>query len=374
VRTASRTRPASPTSSASSNLREVVVVFGTRPEAIKLGPVVHELRVLGIEPTLLCTAQHTTLLSGTPADSDLRGAYSLGLHSDGDVEGWIENAVVRIADTLPGRDAVVIVQGDTMSAYAAALAGSNNGLTLAHVEAGIRSHTFSEPSPEERFRVEIGMHAEWHFAPTETARHNLLMERVNGEVVVTGNTVVSALDRYATLEHEPHPKRSVLITMHRREFLGLGREHVTNTAKAVVNMARLNPSVRFVWPVHPGLRQVLGMKPALCPKNLRFIQPLPYTAMIDVLRSSLGLVSDSGGLSEEAATLGVPTAVMRNVTDRPEAVENGVARLFPPSPEGITAGIRCILDKALPRRPTDCFGTPDSAKIIARFVRDRTQD
>ena len=107
------------------------------------------------------------------------------------------------------------------------------------------------------------MHAELHFAPTATAAHNLRMERVNGEIFVTGNTVVSALERYGTLEHEPRPKKSVLLTMHRREWLGLGREHVTRTVKAVVNMARLNPSVRFVWPVHPALRQVLVSRPAL---------------------------------------------------------------------------------------------------------------
>lgn len=354
-------------------MKSVVLVFGTRPEAIKLGPVAAELRGLGVSPDILCTGQHSTLLYGTPAESDLKDAYSLGMRSDGDVEGWIDDAVVRLADRLPGKDAIVVVQGDTMSAYAGALAASANGLSLAHVEAGLRTYDLAEPWPEERFRTEIAMHADLHFAPTEHAAQNLRMERVQGQIHVTGNTVVSAMARYATLEHEPNPKKSVLVTMHRREFLGLGREHVTKTVRALVQSARANPGVRFVWPVHPSLKQTLGMRPPMVPSNVRFINPLPYQETIRVLRSSIGVITDSGGLTEEAATLGVPCAVMRNKTDRPESVECGVAKLFSPSPEGILDAISCILHRKLARTPFSCFGGPDSALRTAQILLQHAQ-
>lgn len=351
-------------------MQRVVLVFGTRPEAIKLGPVAHELRGLGLEPEIICSGQHSTLLSGTPAETDLKDAYSLGMRSDGDVEGWVMDAVVRLSDRLPGYNAIVVVQGDTMSAYAAALAASNNGLTLAHVEAGLRSGDFNEPSPEERFRTEIAMHADLNFAPTEQAASNLRREKVQGEIFVTGNTVVSALNRYAGLLPEK-PVNQVLVTMHRREFLGRGREHVEKTVRSVLQMARSHPTTRFVWPVHPALRNVLGHKPPLTPKNVRFILPLPYTAAIDTLKRSKGIATDSGGLQEEAATLGVPCAVMRNVTDRPESVHNGLAKLFCPSPEGMIEGLRWILDKTHERTPSFCFGGIDAARQIAEILHKR---
>lgn len=345
----------------------IVLVVGTRPECIKVGPIAHELRQLGIEPEIIATGQHSTLLAGTPAESDLKDAYSLGMRSDGDVEGWVMDAITRISDRLPGRDAIVVVQGDTMSAYAAALAASNNGLTLAHVEAGIRSGDFSEPSPEERFRTEIGMHADLHFAPTEHAAANLRTERVQGRIFVTGNTVVSALQRYASLLPE-RPVNQVLVTMHRREFLGLGRAHVEGTVKAVLSVARARPGTRFVWPMHPALRNLLGYRPPFTPRNVRFIMPLPYASMIDTLKRSKGVLTDSGGLAEEAATLGVPCSVMRNKTDRPESVAAGLAKLFPPTPDGMIAGIRWILDEQHTRTPNYCFGGPESARNVAEIL------
>lgn len=346
----------------------VCVVYGTRPEAIKLGPVVSELRSLGVDPLVLCTGQHTTLLHGTPAESDLAESRSLNLPSAGDVPTWIHAAVPAISDAI-GECGVVVVQGDTMSAYAGAVAGSRLHRTVCHVEAGLRSHTPLEPWPEEAIRKAIAEHARWHYAPTNTARENLRAEGVPDErILVTGNTVVSAIARYGDVTHHPVADQQILVTMHRREWVGMGRDYVRLTIDALYDAADQHDTIRFLWPMHPNVLAVSGIDPRDGPPNLLISPPISYRESLTQLARSMGVATDSGGLQEEAATLGVPCAVLRNVSDRPESIDAGLAKLYPPSASGLLAAIDWLVRQEVPRIPSDVYGTGHAATRIAQHL------
>jgi len=185
---------------------------------------------------------------------------------------------------------------------------------------------------------------------------------------VTGNTVVSAIQRYGKGVEPVPPENQVMITMHRREFTDRGTQHICDVIEMVYREALRWPEFRFVWPMHPKLLKLSGIDPRNAPENVKICPPLPYFECLTQLSLSVGIITDSGGLQEEAAVLGVPCAVMRNVTDRPESVDLGIAKLFPPDPGGIRHAIRCITGKELPRIPSDCYGTPESARNVAEHL------
>lgn len=349
------------------------IVYGTRPESIKLGPVVAELRLLGLSPDLVCTGQHTTLLSGTPAESDLALSASLGLGADGSVWRWVKDATKAL---IPALDALqvdgVVVQGDTMSALAGARAAFALGVPLFHVEAGIRSHATEEPYPEEKIRVEIARLAAWHYAPTPGAVQNLIREGVEpSRVILTGNPVVSALSRYANATPRPADRTNpvIVVTMHRRE----AKSAIPACVRAAYEWAREHPEVDLVWPMHPGTRDAFFPDLAYVP-SLRMTDPMPYRRMVRLVARAIGVATDSGGLQEECATLGVPCAVLRRVTDRPESVARGIARLFPPSAQGVTDALDTLVRGEIPRRAESCYGEPDSAAQIARHLVQAAHD
>ncbi len=343
----------------------LAIIFGTRPEAIKTGPVVAELRQLGVEIDPICTNQHTTLLSGTPADTDLADARSLELPSTGEVWSWVETATDRLTEQLWNASAV-LVQGDTMTALAGARAAKRLGLPLHHVEAGLRSHDLHAPWPEELIRVEISQTATWHYAPTQTSRANLVVEGVpDDHILVTGNSGVSAIARYGpNPPKENRDEGQILVTMHRRE----SRDSLQGCVDAVTAWAVKHPDCAVWWPLHPNARPVGGI-PRGC--RVTFIHPIGYWGMQCMLPYQTGIATDSGGLQEEAATLGVPCAVLRTVTDRPESIEAGVAKLFEPTPEGITQALDCLWTRQLPRAVSKCFGTETAAASIAAGVAFR---
>lgn len=333
----------------------LAIVYGTRPEAIKLAPVVRELRLRGVEPLLISTGQHTTLL----ADAGLEPDLSLGLSSDGLVWAWVGHATDRlVAEYQEWGVSGVVVQGDTMSALAGARAARALHLPLYHIEAGLRSGDMAEPFPEEQIRVEIGSLADWHYAPTERALVNLISEGIPRErVVVTGNPVVSALAGVKPAL----PRAHILVTMHRREARESGA--IRDAAGAALQWAASHPDVSVTWPVHPGSGLTV-----LSSGNFHLTPPLAYPALVDTLRTAIGVATDSGGVTEEAAVLGVPCAVMRNVTDRPESVEAGVAVLVPPGGTGMTAALNLLYTRQIARNPSDCFGKPDAAARIASHL------
>ena len=344
----------------------IALIFGTRPDAIKVGPVKAALDAQGVENVVLCTGQHTTLLAGTPAETDLRNAESLGLASDGNVLRWLREAERALAGRLKAlAPTVVAVQGDTMTALAGARAALAAGIPVAHIEAGVRSHA-AEPWPEEANRVEITTLAARHYAPTSTAFGNLVAEGIDpAAILVTGNTVVSALARYSPAQPVKEPESVILVTLHRREM-----QHpavVAALTEGITKSAEMFPGVKFVWPLHPAVRRVYDVaQHAHRATNVAVCQPLGYEVATVLLARALGVITDSGGLVEEAATLGVPAIIVRAVNDRPEAVEAGVARLCEVSENGVVMAAHWLVRRGMPRRASGVYGGPEAAMLVAR--------
>lgn len=345
---------------------DISVVFGTRPEAIKLGPVVAELQALGRTPQVVCTGQHTDLLRGTPAETDLSQAVSLGLVSDGNVPRWLTRAQQAVGDWLALKQPkVLVVQGDTMTVQAAAHAAVALDIPVLHVEAGLRSHNLRNPWPEEVTRVTVSKLATWHYAPTSTSFANLVAEGVRPlRIQVTGNTVVSALARYAPdVRPTPAPEATVVVTMHRREVQT--PEMASMVYRELYKLAMHEPHLRVVWPMHPGFARWLGTEPEM-PPNVTLAGPMPYRQFVGMLAKARLVITDSGGLVEEAATLGVPTVIWRDSNDRPEAVASGIAVTC-----SLSAGaLAHAFERAcgLHRLPTVAFGGAEAASLVARHI------
>lgn len=320
----------------------VAVVFGTRPEAIKMAPVVRALREVPELRTVVCTTgQHRQMLD------QILGTFAITPDVDLDVmepgqtlAGLTARAVTRLDRFLADRRPdLLLVQGDTTTAFAAALTAFYHRVPVGHVEAGLRTGDLHSPWPEEANRVLVTRLAALHFAPTAAARDNLLREGVPaGRVHLTGNTVIDALlYTVRQVEENPHAipglpaafaaERLVLITGHRRENFGPGFESI---CRAIGELARRFPDTHFVYPVHlnPNVREPVDrlLRPAELP-NVHLIEPLGYREFIALFRRATLVLSDSGGVQEEAPTLGKPVLLMRDTTERPEAVAAGAVRL-----------------------------------------------
>jgi UDP-N-acetylglucosamine 2-epimerase (non-hydrolysing) len=346
----------------------IALVYGTRPEAIKLAPVAASLRRQQVPFSAICTGQHTDLLAGMDTFKGYNYHY-LKMPSQGNIQQWVERAVVKIIAALRETNAqVVVVQGDTMSALAAARASRELGVVLAHVEAGVRSGNMNEPYPEEMIRIEITSLADWHYAPTSTAFANLVAESIALQrILVTGNTVVSALAQAGAVARAPEPY--LLMTMHRREWLG--KVDLVRWGVAVAQAAQRHPTLSIIWPMHPAISKVWANMwdrlPAM-PANVNIRAPMPHKEALSLLGAARGLCTDSGGLVEEAATLGVPTAILRRYNDRPEAVEVGIARQYAPSPEGLLEAITMLSSGVIEREPTAAYGDASAAEQVARHL------
>ena len=342
----------------------VLFIYGTRPEAIKIAPVVEELRTMFVEPVLICTGQHTSLLEETPAETVLQGSISLGMPSEGSIFGWVHHTSQVLAKEHLGRDDHVVVQGDTMSAFAGA-AATTGGCVLHHIEAGVRSFA-SEPWPEEDIRKAISQMADYHYCATAQNAINLHKEGIPTESVsITGNPVVtSLLDLGVTSCGVSNPP-TILVTLHRREL----REAAEFPAivDSLFLAMRERPSVRFLWPVHPALGGIIMR--AEKPDNLDVVAPLSYVDFVVRLSTALGLLTDSGGAVEEAATLGVPTVVFRRYSDRPEAEEAKIAVRITPTRTSSSAALYTLAERLLKREPHAIYGDRKSALRIASRIK-----
>jgi UDP-N-acetylglucosamine 2-epimerase (non-hydrolysing) len=361
-----------------------MLVVGTRPEAIKLAPLAHALQARQLSPLLVLTGQHSQL---DPAAFGLGNVAALRLRcqSKGDPRLHAEAVASALAPSLRGalRPDMVVVQGDTSSALGGALAATAAGVPLAHVEAGLRSHDLALPWPEEGNRVEIDRLSNPLFAATDDNAANLALERVGGEVHVTGNTAIDALfDALAALppRQESHGLPRLLVTCHRRENWGAA---FTPIGLALVELARL-PWLRIAFVLHsnPAMaaaaRLLLGGHP-----RIRLLHPMDHRAMIAAIRSAHLLLSDSGGIQEEAPALGIPLLVLRSTTERPEGIASGNSLLVGNDRVEIVSQIRRLLDDpsayrsmAVPALP---FGDGKSAPRIAALceewlVRQRRPD
>lgn len=326
----------------------VAVAFGTRPEATKMAPVVEALRSHPeLDPWLLVTGQHREQLDAMLRLFDLVADADLAVMRD---RQSLPDLIARIvpaaaAALAAARPAYCLVHGDTSTTFAVALAAFYQGIPVGHVEAGLRSFDLSQPFPEEANRRLTDVLTDLDLAPTPWARDNLLAEgKPPAGVVVTGNTAVDAI-RAVVARTPPAPasgaQRRAVVTLHRRETL----PSLATIARILAELARARPAWRFDWPVHlnPVVRD--AVLPAVADAdNVVTGDPLPYERMAPLLAAADLIVTDSGGLQEEGAALGVPVAVVRNVTERPEGVEAGVLELVGTEPERLRERLARLLD------------------------------
>lgn len=359
----------------STTMKKVMLVFGTRPEAIKMAPLVKELQSRTTEfETIVCvTGQHREMLDQVLQLFDITPNYDLSIMKQGqDLYDVTSRVLLGMRDVLKeAQPDVVLVHGDTTTSTAAALAGFYQQIPVGHVEAGLRTHNIYSPWPEEVNRQLTGRMTTYHFSPTPLSKQNLLQEHIEAQqIVVTGNTVIDALywvieklnadsslrqETELTIAQQGYDikrlnegRRLVLITGHRRENFGEGFLHI---CRAIKTLSERFPEVDFVYPMHlnPNVRKpiydVFGEHTEQSP-NLFFIEPLEYLSFTHLMQLSTIVLTDSGGIQEEAPSLGKPVLVMRDTTERPEAVSAGTVKLVGTDYEKIIHQVSLLLTDA----------------------------
>lgn len=361
----------------------VLTVVGTRPEAIKLAPVIGALEADDrVQGRLALTGQHTELVDQVLSAFRLDPDYDLGIMREGQTlydvaHGCLEGLRRVVTDFEPH---ALLVQGDTGTVFYGALVGFFERTRVGHVEAGLRSGQKWAPYPEEIFRRLTDVLSDWYFAPTARARDNLRREGIDPALIhVTGNTVVDALhdvsarlgdpsdERLAhLLEHRPD-SRLVLLTAHRREAFG---DPIRRVFRAVREMADRHPDVEVLYPVHPNPNVRVPARELLSGHDrIHLTDPMGYLDLVRALEAATLVLTDSGGIQEEAPTFGVPVLVLRDVTERPEGVEAGVARLVGTDPERILEEAERALGGAYARdRALNPYGDGHAGARIADIV------
>ena len=354
-------------------MKTVMLVFGTRPEAIKMAPLVKAFQAASDSfRTLVCvTGQHREMLDQVLHIFDIQPDYDLNIMKQGqDLYDVTSRVLLGLREVLKeARPDVVLVHGDTTTSTAAALAAFYAQIPVGHVEAGLRTHNIYSPWPEEMNRQLTGRMATWHFAPTPLSRQNLLAENVaEAQITVTGNTVIDAL--YWVVDKIKHDaslsqqldaelqragydverlsggRKLVLITGHRRENFGDGFIHMCT---AIKDLTQRYPQVDFVYPMHlnPNVRkpihEVFGQDFTGL-GNMFFIEPLEYLSFVHLMEKSHIVLTDSGGIQEEAPGLGKPVLVMRDTTERPEALTAGTVKLVGTDYDKIVSAVSTLLD------------------------------
>ncbi|MBP9110164.1 MAG: UDP-N-acetylglucosamine 2-epimerase (non-hydrolyzing) [Pyrinomonadaceae bacterium] len=365
---------------------KVLVLFGTRPEAIKLAPVIHELRRRSFRTIVVSSSQHKSLLTPFLAQLDIDVDFDLGVMKRNQSPNDVCSRVMAKVDKILVAEEpdLILVQGDTTTTLAGALAGFNRKIPVGHVEAGLRSGNLMSPFPEEMNRRVVSQMATFHFASTEQNRQALLAEDVPSEkIFVTGNPVVDSLkqmlrdikpsEKIAGLIEKTAGKKRVLLTTHRRESFG---EAMGGNLTVLRDFADRHADVAVFFPVHPNpnvrgiAKEILGGR-----DNVFLLEPLDYSDFLFIMKAAWLIVSDSGGVQEEAPSLGKPLLVIRENTERPEAITAGVARLVGNSPGAleqmleenyaVDTWIRSVKKIANP------FGDGRSAERIVRVIKDK---
>ena len=366
-------------------MKRILVVFGTRPEAIKMAPVVKELQLRNdhFNVTVCVTGQHREMLDQMLEVFDIHPDYDLNIMQPGqDLYDVSTHIMLGMRDVLTSvKPDLVLVHGDTSTSTFAALAAFYQHIPVGHVEAGLRTGNIYSPWPEEMNRQLNGRLCTWHFAPTETARQNLLREHVvDAHIVVTGNTVIDALHWVVASGKTAAPqfgrdesRRMVLITGHRRENFGDGIKHV---CQAINNLASRFPEVDFVYPAHlnPNIRKPVQEIIDGSRNNVYLLGPLSYLEFVAMMQQSTLILTDSGGLQEEAPAFGKPVLVMRDTTERPEAIEAGTARLVGTDRQTIEDAVATLLtDKDrydTMAHAANPFGDGHAAEHIADYLSE----
>lgn len=368
---------------------KVLSIFGTRPEAIKMAPLVSALeRAENIESVVCVTGQHRQMLDQVMDLFNLKAHHDLAVMQPNQTLNGLFSRVMSGVDAVLEEEKpdYVLVHGDTSTATACALSAFHRRIAIGHVEAGLRTGNLTQPFPEEMNRCVIDVVSDWMFAPTSTSRENLKNEKLKGRISVTGNTVIDALAALCTkLDSNPalnldiesryrwldSSRKLLLVTGHRRENIGAGFQGV---CAALSQLSRIYPDLQIVYPVHfnPAVRDVVnstlsGMD------NIHLIEPLGYMDFVWFMRRAYVILTDSGGVQEEAPYLGKPVLVMRDVTERPEAVAAGTVLLVGTQPERIVTAVSRLFEDldyyAMFARSINPYGDGLASQRIVQALR-----
>lgn len=366
------------------HLGKVLVVFGTRPEAIKMAPVVRELKeVQDIETVVAVTAQHREMLDQVLQLFNIQADYDLDLMKEQQDLFTITNGVLEGLKKILAKEKpdLVLVHGDTTTTFAAALAAFYQRIPVGHVEAGLRTRNKYSPYPEEMNRTLAGRIAELHFAPTDTARENLLAESTAAfKIWVTGNTVIDALLETVQMDYRFGPelsqvnwdRRIILVTTHRRENWGAG---MRNIYKALIDIIDQFPDVEAVFPVHrnPVVRDI-AEEMLRGQERIHLVDPMDYEPFANLMSRCYLVMTDSGGMQEEAPSLGKPVLVLRDTTERPEALQAGTVKLVGTSYQKIyDAACHLLTDQQeydRMARAINPYGDGFAARRIINVIKD----
>lgn len=384
-------------------MKKIMLVFGTRPEAIKMAPLLLEFKKYpNLFQTIVCvTGQHREMLDQVLEIFDIKPDYDLNIMQKGqDLYEVTAKVLLGMRDVIKeSKPDIVLVHGDTTTSTASALAAFYQQIPVGHVEAGLRTHNPYSPWPEELNRQITARIATYHFAPTELSRENLRHENIQDtHILITGNTVIDTL-RIVTnkirldkalsekirkeiklagydTERLRNDKKLVLITGHRRENFGNG---FINICHAIRDLAKKYPDVDFVYPMHlnPNVRRpihdVFGENLSVL-ENIFFIEPLEYLSFVYLMEKSYIILTDSGGIQEEAPSFGIPVLVMRNTTERPEALNAGTVKLVATDYDKIITGVSLLIedeekykDMSMAINP---YGDGNACKRIINFIKE----
>ena len=352
---------------------KVLVVVGTRPEAIKLAPVIRAMRRRRITTIVCSTGQHKEMLAQALRPFKITPDFSLRIMRPRQSPGVIAKRIFSGLRPIlvKHRPGMVVVQGDTTTAAAAALCAFEQGIPVAHVEAGLRSFDLNDPFPEERNRVVIDMLSAIVFPPTPTASRNLRREKLHGRIsIMTGNTVVDALKSSAEGEAPKLSSRhEVLVTLHRREILGKPLKDIYRCLLKLVNQ---HENLLFVYPVHPNPLILKTAKRMLQHPRIRLLPPQPYPDLLSLLKRAPFVITDSGGLQEEAVCLHKPLLIVREKTERPEVISSGAGILVGLSPRKLSHWTSRLLNepplRARMSRVKNPFGDGRASVRIAAAI------
>ena len=361
-------------------MERIMIIMGTRPEAIKLCPLVLELKRRKKQEILVCsTGQHRSMLDSVLHAFSVKPDFDLDVMRTGQTLSSVTARILKGLDEIYSAEHpdLVIVQGDTTTAFTGALAAFQKRIPVAHIEAGLRTYHLDSPYPEEFHRQVIGLIAKWHFAPTELAKENLLREgKKSKNIFVTGNTVVDALrftlgnDFHRPSWNIPTDYRLVLFTAHRRESIGSQMREMFTALKRLVEEF---PDVIAVCPLHHNPQVRSAAEVIRSHERIRIIEPPDVLSFHQLLARTYLAITDSGGIQEEAVALGIPTLVTRHSTERSEGIKAGILRLAGCSEEGIVNLGRQLLkpDSAEYKKmkiPASVYGNGDASKKIADIL------
>lgn len=365
---------------------KVLVLFGTRPEVIKLAPVIHELRKKFFQTIVVSSSQHKHLLKPFLEALEVDVDFDLGVMKRDQTPNEVCSKIMAKLDKILAAEEpdLILVQGDTTTTLAGALAGFYRKIPVGHVEAGLRSGNLMSPYPEEMNRRVVSQIASFHFAATEKNRRNLLAEDVpSDKIFVTGNPVVDAMkqmlktmqtsDKTAALIKSTAGKKRLLLTTHRRESFGTV---MTANLRVIREFVEKRKDVCLIFPVHPNpnvkavAKEILGGR-----ERIHLVEPLDYADFLAIMKATWLIVSDSGGVQEEAPSLGKPLLVLRENTERPEAIRSGVSKLIGNNPNAlkrlleenysIDTWIKGVKEVANP------FGDGRSAARIVKIIEEK---